>query len=304
MKLSQSVVMSRVVMHRGVKYLNTTCGFQPCSKKKIFSGVTPRHAGIRQEELWFCSAECFARSVLSRLTTVANTRVAQMPRHPRYSIGLVLMSQGCLTEDELRSALAHAEKNGEEIEVALVNLGLATECQIAAARAAQWGYPVFGQNCTSRPIEASLPATLLRAYATVPVHHSPAAKRFLMGFVYRVEHGLLSSVEQITGCRADPCFITASEYERQLDRLSAGSAYEEIVFEDRLSSLDIAETVLDYAEQIKARQAAFAECRDYFWMRLTGRLRKLDLLFRMEGRVQKPAIGNFASPRYGIRFAG
>jgi hypothetical protein len=41
-----------------------------------------------------------------------------------------------------------------------------------------------------------------------------------MGFVFRVEHRLLLALEQVTGCKAEPCFITQTEFEEQMARLT------------------------------------------------------------------------------------
>jgi len=105
----------------------------------------------------------------------------------------------------------------------------------------------------------------------------------LLGFVYRVDHGLLNSMEQITGFRAEPCFITPTEFAEQMQKLTSAPAFEEVVFDDPKTTVQMGRTVGGFAVEIGAREARFAQCRDYAWTRLSGKIRTIDLLFRVKG---------------------
>ena len=91
------------------------------------------------------------------LTALTSNRVTEMPRAPRLSIGLVMISKGYLTDEQLRFAIDQSKAHGEELETSLIRLGLAGEKQVAAARAAQWGYPVLGQDHVGQPVETDIP---------------------------------------------------------------------------------------------------------------------------------------------------
>jgi len=230
--------------------------------------------------------------------------ILEMPHYPRLSIGLVLLSRGYLTDDQLRYARAQSQLCGEELETVLLRLGLATERQLAAARAAQWGYPVLGQDRLGQPVEADIPPALLHACSSVPLHCSITAKRFLMGFVYRVEHGLLNSLEQVTGFRAEPCFITPSEFREQMGRLTTVPGCEEVVFEDPDTPAQMAKMVAGFAVEISASEARFAQCREYAWTRLSGKKRKIDVLFRVKSASQTVKNRNFIVANENIRSFG
>ncbi|HUD22744.1 MAG TPA: hypothetical protein VMQ60_07855 [Acidobacteriaceae bacterium] len=255
-------------------------------------------------QLWYCSVDCFATATRKRFSMLAGASILEMPHHPRLSIGLVMLSKGYLTDDQLRFAMAESRLHGEELEAVLVRLGLASERQLAVARAAQWGYPILGQDRMGQPVESDIPPTLLHACTAVPLHCSTAAKRFLLGFVYRVEHSLLNSVELVTGFRAEPCFITPTEFREQTGRLTTVPGCEEVVFEDPSSPVEMANLVASFALEVAAREANFAHCRDYTWTRLSGKRRMIDVLFRVKNAADAGKMRNFLMPKESIRSVG
>jgi len=196
----------------------------------------------------------------------------------------VLLSKGFLTDLQLRLATSESQSQGEDLEATLVRLGLTTQKQLATARAAQWGCPVLGQEGISQPIEADIPATLMRTSWAAPLRYSQNRKSLLMGFVYRVEHRLLLALEQVTGCRAEPCFITQTDFEEQMARITMIPDCDEVVQEDPRTPKQMASIVAQLAIEAVARKASFVECRDYLWTRLFGSRRTIDVLFRTPNR--------------------
>jgi hypothetical protein len=288
---------------QGWKSMYTACGLQTCQNTLLMRSVQSR-VGISVGQLWYCSVDCFATAARSRFSALSGGSILEMPHYPRLSIGLVMLSKGYLTDDQLRFAMAQSQLHGEELEAVLVRLGLASEKQLAAARAAQWGYPVLGQDYMGQPVEADIPPTLLHSCSAAPLHCSMTAKRFLLGFVYRVEHGLLNSLELVTGFRAEPCFITATEFSEQMARLTAVPDCEEVLFEDSNTPAQMAKTVAGFAVEIAAREAHFARCRDYVWTRLTGKRRKIDVLFRVRNASEAGKKRNFLVAEENIRSFG
>jgi hypothetical protein len=249
-------------------------------------------AGIKVDQAWYCSIECFAIAARKRFRDSLTANVLEMPHVPRRSIGHLMLSKGFVTGDQLQLALEQSRQLSETLDLTLLRLGLASERQLAAARAAQWGCPVLGPDSIGQKVEADIPPTLLDAYAAVPLHASPTARRLLLGFVVRVEHSLLHSLEQITGMRVEPCFITRSERREQLRHLTHDSNCEEIVFDDPATPAAMATNVAGFALEIAAQEARFTHCRTFVWARLTGRNKKIDVLFRI------------ASPKQPVRNQG
>lgn len=112
----------------------------------------------------------------------------------------------------------------------------------------------------------------------------------MLGFIHRVDHGLLQSIEQVTHCRAEPCFITPSELARQLDRLTGPSRYEQVMVEQPGASPQMARTLGGYAVQVAATEVNFARCHSFLWARLSGHKGTVDVLFNLKNaEVASPA---------------
>lgn len=266
----------------GWNRVRAVCGLSSCHNKLLMRCVPGARLGIFVGDAWYCSPDCFAMASRATLSSLSAGTLVEMPRNPRLSLGLALLSKGYLDEDRLRVAVIRSQREGQTLETTLLECGWATEKQLAAARAAQWGYPVLGQDAASQIVEADLPPALLRAFSAAPLHYSAKAKRLVLGFVHRVEHSLLQSIEQITGFRAEPCFITPAEFTQQMDRLTALPGYEEAVIDDPGTAAQMARTLGGFAVEVSAREAGFAKCNSWIWARVTGKKGTVDVIFALK----------------------
>ena len=258
------------------------CGLRTCHNKLLVRAVPQNRGGIHTADDWYCSPDCFAAAMQVPLAGILRTRLTEMPRNPRLSIGLAMLSKGMLTEDQLREAIARSQWRGEDLETTLLALGLATQKQLAAARAVQWGYPVLSQEGPAPIVRADLPLAFLRNFDAVPVHYSPAAKRLVLGFVHRVEPSVVRALEQITGCHAESCFVTPAELEELSCRCAATDGYEESVLELPGTPAHMARTLGGFAVEVAAREAAWVACKSWIWVRLAGKRRTADILFSLK----------------------
>jgi type IV pilus assembly protein PilB len=90
---------------------------------------------------------------------------------PRALLGDVLLSGGCITESQLKSAIAHQEKWGSRIGESLVALGYVTEATMHAALAHQLGIRLIeiGDRIFPRALVDLLPPALMRKRHVFPV---------------------------------------------------------------------------------------------------------------------------------------
>ncbi|MGC9199478.1 MAG: hypothetical protein ACP5E5_11170 [Acidobacteriaceae bacterium] len=306
----EGVSMRRVLaavlsgVDRGWKSVHWECGLPTCENRRFLRSLPQSRVGIRLNNIWYCSMDCFVKAVRSRMAaltqTLAEVRAIDVPHRPRMPIGSLLLAKGYLSEDALRQALAQSRRNGEELETSLLRMELVDEWQLASARATQWGYPVLGRERVVQQIEAALPVTLMSQFSATPLHYSAGAKRLVVGFVYRVDQSLLHALEQVTGCRAEPCFITPAAFHHRSDLLrpaerigpprsdAAAEGYSETILEDPMNPAEMARMAGRFALEITARECYLCECRQYVWMRLSGKSRIKDVLFRsrISARVQ------------------
>ena len=280
-----------ITVHRGWKDMYSACALRSCRNTLLLRSVQSR-VGISVGEQWYCSPDCLAEAAGMRIASLVSSNVLNMPHSPRLSIGLVMLSKGYLTDVQLRFATSQSQLHGETLESTLLRLGLASEKQVTAARAAQWGYPVLGQDHVGKAVEAELPSILLQSCCAVPLHCSKAAKRLLLGFVHRVDHSLLNAVEQVTGLRGEPCFITPTDFAEQVERLTGMPRFEQVTFEDPKTPVQMGKTIGGLAVEVGVREARFTHCRDYVWTRLSGKRQTIDVLFRIKASriIENPPV--------------
>ena len=265
----------------GWKSMYSACSLSSCRNTLFMRSVQTR-VGISVGQAWYCSVDCFAAAARIKFAGLVGASILEAPHIPRRSIGLVMLSKGFVTDGQLRLAMAESQSRGEEVEATLVRLGLASERQLAVARAAQRGYPLLGPDRIGQPVETDIPPALLHACEAVPVHYAVAAKRLILGFVRRVDPSMLNSLEAITGFRAEPCIITSSDLAEQRQHMTAAPNCEEVVFEELKTPVEMGKMAAGFAVEIAAREARFAQCREYAWARLSGKRRTIDLLFRFK----------------------
>ena len=204
MKLIPPIAMPTWVA--GLKTVVSRC--EICHKMLALRHLSARKAGIRMHDSWYCSSRCFrlaAEHEVLRLLKPAKRPAAYVERMP---LALDLVSRGLLTIEQLKKATDEQKITGGEIGELLVRQGSVTEKQVTAARATEWGCPVFTVPKQATPIAIHIPTTLMRLHSMIPVHYVVRTNLLLVGFVHSVEYELLYAIEQMTGCETKPCFLT------------------------------------------------------------------------------------------------
>jgi hypothetical protein len=266
---------------RGLKSMKTECDSRTCHNMQLMRSIPGVKQGVSVGQQWYCCVDCFAQAAGETLVALSLRRPLEIPRNPRLSLGLAMHMKGYLTREQLRLVTLESQKRDEDIAVTMRRLGLATEQQIAAARAAQWGYPVLSQDHGGQTLRTDIPRAVLEACNAVPLHYSQTAKRILLGFVYRVEHSVLQAVEQMTGCRVEPCFVAQTDLERQMRAVVPMGDYKEIVVEESMPQEKMARTLGRAAVDVGAREAKFIRYKGLVWARVIGKRGKVDVLFHV-----------------------
>jgi hypothetical protein len=268
-----------------LKNRRAACALRTCRATQLMRSLPGSRPGVRVGTDWYCSVDCFAEAARTQLESLCSRRVVEITRHPRLSLGLILLSKNYLTSEQLRVATAQSQSFDEDIDETLVSLGMVTERQLAAARSAQWGYPMLAPGSVGQIVEADIPKTILNACRAVPLHYSSTARRIVLGFSSRVEHRCLEVIEETTRCRVEPCIVTPTDFEEQMERVATPPHYEEIVIGDPGSPEAMARTVGRIAVQVAAREATFASYRNLVLARVTGKRGVADIVFCLQCRT-------------------
>ena len=266
----------------GWNRVRAKCAHSDCFNKLLIRPIPQTRPWIQVGDQWYCSPDCFVEGSRGALAALCQNSVLEMPRNPRLSLGLALLSKGFLAEQQLRNVLGVRD---EHIETVLLERGLVNEKQIAAARAAQWGYPALGGAWHAHAVVADLPKTLLSVSETVPLHFSASEKRLVLGFVRRVDHALLQAVEKITDCRPEPCFITSAELRGQSSYVRTAAEYRETVVQESLNVEQMAKTLGRASLDAHAQEVRFARCKSYLWARVIGKRTTIDTIFSVRSQT-------------------
>jgi hypothetical protein len=210
--------------------------------------------------------------------SVSGNHLSRMP------LGLILVDSGHLTDKQFRLALEEQKNEGGEIGEVLIRHSFATEKQVTAARAAQWGCPIFGAPKRLAKMLVQIPSILFETYSMVPLHYGAATNRLLIGFVYGIDYGALYTIEQMTGCKTQPCFVTPEDYQTQIqqERVETGEPGTlKALTVDAKSPAEMADSIYSRCIEIGAIEVLFARCKDHLWVRLKAGPKTTDILFKV-----------------------
>jgi len=185
-------------------------------------------------------------------------------------LGLVLLSQGEITAEQLRQALAMQRSSGSgKIGQWLVRAGAVSQEQVLNALAAQQGCAVFAARETQLlPATMHWPPSLIETYRAVPVFFNPAQSTLYVGFLEAVDHAFLYSVEHMLQCCTQPCIIPLSVFRKSLEPRSPSLSGETIVIQQRQNSFEMAQAITNYAQQVRAEHCVITFCGGHLWIRL------------------------------------
>ena len=243
-----------------------------------------RKEGISLEDRWYCSLDCFQAGFFQALERAAFARPRSIHRPNRLPLGLILLSQGEITGEQLQHALQQQRAAGAgKIGEWLVKSGAVTEERVTAALAAQQGCPLLALS-EPHPVPETFywPEFLVQRYLAVPVLYSQRRSVLYVGFREGVDHSFLLSLEQMLGCRTQPCILPPATYRRQLEIMAFTLQSETILIRERQDGVAMTRTIGNYAEQLRAQSCRLTCCDDLLWIRLERAAGvPVDFLFRL-----------------------
>jgi hypothetical protein len=268
----------------GFKFITSRC--EGCHRSLALKHLSTRKAGITMHGCWYCGCACFKEASEKKLTELLTTGQEQVNHISRMPLGLLLIGRSVLTAEQLREATDEQKEAGGEIGEILARRGFVSEKQVTGARAVQWSCPVFSVPRHPIQTEIQIPSALIQLYSAIPLHYVPKTKRLFVGFVLGIEYGLLYAIEQMTGCNTQPCFVTASDFEiqmqlrEQLQEQCADTTPSEWTFESIQTPAEMAQILCSYGVDLDADEVILVGCREYLWARLKSGAKAVDLFFR------------------------
>jgi hypothetical protein len=245
--------------------------------KSVFNGE-----GIALAEDWFCGPECLELALRARFADVIRQlKPVEAPRPARVPMGLMLFQRGSMTEEQFKAALEEHRSSGARIGDVALQLGFVSEEQVAAALAAQWGYPVCQMKGVLPRTPLQIPTLLMQMHQILPIQVQEDSRKLVLGFATRIDHAVIHGIEKVLDCVVAPCFITITDYRAGLNVLIA-RASEQVIYDRVCTTMEMSEIVAKAVVDSAASGLSYGLCREYLWTRISSADKQMDLLFRLE----------------------
>jgi hypothetical protein len=250
---------------------------------------------------WFCTTDCLQTLLITQVRSLLAGSVRDRPRRHRLPLGLLLVNQGAISQQQLREALqSQTLSQGEKLGRVLCQMGIVTPDELTAALAHQWGCPVYPLDPQSPVLACQdlLPLTLLESVRAVPVYISADGRTLHIAFGERLDHTTLYAVEQMLGCHAVACAAEEAAVSKVLEELRRTASPTETSFDTMRDPREIARTIRNYAGVYHASGITIARASAYLWVRFTASAQfSRDLLFRIRPEPDSSRSPAPASPK-------
>ncbi len=274
------------------------CALVNCSRpQSLWQRLRPRPSGTFLQGVFYCQPQCLETALINQLSRLRV--MAPSPQSPnRIPLGLLMVARGKLTHIEVRAALeaqrrARYGKIGEWIE----KLGFATEHEVTAALALQWGCPVasfFDPSVIHFP--GSIPLPILEAFQMLPFNYAAATKTLYLAFGERVDHAALYAIEKILDCRTQPCVAGRKTIARQLESMRQIPRPSDVEFGPMKDLAEMAKIASSYTARLSPEAVRLSRIGRFIWLRLDVRtdirskIRSIttNLVFRLSTESSRP----------------
>ena len=225
----------------------------------------------RFEGQWACSADCMRVLIEDAVARELGDGAPLEPQKHKHRIplGLLMLSQGWITQEQLRRALdAQRQADGK----ARIGKWLMQQCNLSEelvtrALSMQWGCPVLSFSGNAPETMSTLiPRLLLDTYGMVPLRNGSSRLAYL-AFEDRVDSSVALAVERMNGIRIEPGVVTASQFLRVQERMMR-APFPKAQLMEANSSAGVAEAMASVIERVRPASGKMVRMHRYFWLRV------------------------------------
>ncbi len=260
------------------------CAHPECDNADLLASIFRRTTGFRvNETAWYCSEHCLEEALAVQIDSAF--RPTPAPVRTTMPMGLMLLSRGVISSEQLREALDLHHGSGERIGACLSRMGCVSESDIASVVATQWGCAIFPGANIQPACARAIPSSLAERYRMLPVHYTAHGRKMFVGFCDRVNHSALAAVEGILGCKTEPCIVPERDFMFALEQRKRDT-HGEVAVNRPGTAGEVAGMIRSYALQTGAASLRVHATEGNVWVRLRLRRTPLDLVF-----LHPPASG-------------
>lgn len=245
--------------------------FATCANPRCRSGwlqLWPRQTPVF-EGGWCCCEACTLVRVQAALAREVDGRGSAVETHRhRVPLGLAMMEQGWITQEDLRKALVAQRSAGTgKLGWWLIRQRSASQELVTRALGLQWGCPVLAMEFHNpEGLTALVPRIFVDAFGALPLRVA-AGKILYLGFAERLDPALALAVERITGLRVESGLVEESRFHPAHARmLEARFPPAELM--EAATEAALAAALARAVECAGAVEARLARVHDCFWLRL------------------------------------
>ncbi len=221
---------------------------------------------------WCCSEVCMAARVAAALGREMDGRGSPREGHRhRIPLGLVLLEQGWVTNQDLRNAIQLQKTAGTgRLGRWLVASRTASEENVTRALGLQWGCPVLGMEFHHpEGLTALVPRLFVDAFGALPLR--VAAGRILyLGFEDHLDAALALGIERMTGLEVVGGLVQESHFHPAHSRLlEARFPAAELI--EAATEAALATAFAKAVERTRPVESRLVRVHDCFWLRMWTR---------------------------------
>jgi len=175
-----------------------------------------------------------------------------MQSPPRTRLGDMLVTAGALTAKQLEWALEQQKTSYKRLGEILLDAGLASDDDVAEARALQMEMPYVDLDELTIPgdVISLVPESIGRTYNVIPVHAT--ADRLAIATANPMDVEAIDAVQRVGKRRVEPLLASASKVQKMLDRVYGTASGDDITasIEQAIGGVDVQIAEDDSADDI------------------------------------------------------
>lgn len=218
---------------------------------------------------WNCGEDCLRERVQRALRREGkDASVVRRTHAHRVPLGLLLLSEGVITQQELQRARSAQEDAGYgRIGAWIGEVCNVDESAITRCLALQWGVPVFS-TLDFEPVAMKLvaPQEILRSAEAVPLRVTES-HRLQLAFAENIDASAAFALERMSGLRVESGFVSPSELatcRRHLEEAEGCELIEESVEDKNRLEHRITQTIQYY----QPRESRLVRVHHLVWLRM------------------------------------
>lgn len=221
------------------------------------------------EAQWGCSGRCVLAMVRHAIRREAGSGLTvAAPRHShRLPLGLLMLSEGWISHEQLQTALALQREQGGRIGDCMVQACGVERELVTRGLSLQWSCPVL----TSRSFEPSAmslvaPHPLMEEFGFLPLR--AAGNRLLyLGFEQSLDASVALALQHMTGLTCESGLVETAEYQQSRNALLQQPSIPSTV-ETVSDPESLAGRITALLEQRQPKASRLVRVHHYLWLRL------------------------------------